>query len=368
MLVFRLALAPLGRVAARSGGSARGFPCSGPRPPSPCSSSRCGTGSGRRSCRRRSSVLRRHCRGVAAAPLSRRAGARVAGGAPDRVLRRARAAVDRVLSLARRCRRPRAPAAGRDALCARGGQPAAQPAAAARTKRSRRSTPSPISPIWSAPASRRIDRPAVDRCGVSGVVAHGAGQSALHVGRAARRVGHAGQPLRAEAAAGRRARRIYQEASCEWEIFEEVSPFFAEERRLLHAGRGDLRRTGPADARRVVGSIVVHVMLDYSNLSFISAQSPYVALLRAPRHERTEPAPREAVEFTVYGWSRRPLYMSGAIRLAADRRRVPARVRVARAVLGDGVSAATPSTRSTSSTIAARSTRWAIRGRARSAI
>ena len=103
-------------------------------------------------------------------------------------------------------------------------------------------------------------------------------------------------------------RQPVQEASCAWEIFEEVSPFFAEERRLLHAGRAICSE---GDRQRMVGSIVVHVMLDYSNLSFISAQSPYVELLRGPGQERAEQAPREAVEFTVYGWSRRPLYMSG---------------------------------------------------------
>ena len=46
-------------------------------------------------------------------------------------------------------------------------------------------------------------------------------------------------------------------------------------------------------------------------------------------------SPRDAVEFTVYGWSRRPLYMSGRSAWPLDRRHVPARVRVARAVLGD---------------------------------
>jgi signal transduction histidine kinase len=101
-------------------------------------------------------------------------------------------------------------------------------------------------------------------------------------------------------------RPIYQESSCEWELFGEVSPFFAEERRLLHAGRG-ICVDGPS-GREVVGAIAIHLTLDYSNLSFISAQSPYTALLRGG--EITEPSPREAVEFTVYGWSRRPLYMS----------------------------------------------------------
>jgi signal transduction histidine kinase len=101
---------------------------------------------------------------------------------------------------------------------------------------------------------------------------------------------------------------IYQ-ATCEWETFEEVSPFFAEERRLLHAGKGICVDT--PDGQQVAGSIAIHVMLDYSNLSFITARSPYVALLRGQEERTTEPAPREAVEFNVYGWSRRPLYASG---------------------------------------------------------
>jgi signal transduction histidine kinase len=100
---------------------------------------------------------------------------------------------------------------------------------------------------------------------------------------------------------------IYQESSCEWELFEEVSPFFAEERRLLHAGRGIC--VDGALGREVVGAIAIHVTLDYSNLSFITAQSPYTALLRGG--DVTEPSPHQGVEFTVYGWSRRPLYMSG---------------------------------------------------------
>jgi signal transduction histidine kinase len=106
------------------------------------------------------------------------------------------------------------------------------------------------------------------------------------------------------------APQTYQEQTCQWEILGEVSPFFAEERQLLHAGRGIC--VDSADGHReVVGSIVVHAMLDYSNLSFISAQSPYVALVAQAGRPPTDVPARDAVEFTVYGWSRRPLYMSG---------------------------------------------------------
>ena len=103
--------------------------------------------------------------------------------------------------------------------------------------------------------------------------------------------------------------QISQEGACRWEVFGEASPFFAEQRILLHAGRA-ICVEGPRGRQLMVGSIVVHVMLDYSNLSFISAQSPYVALLRAGGGA-PDTAPRADIEFNMYGWSRRPLYMSG---------------------------------------------------------
>ncbi len=101
--------------------------------------------------------------------------------------------------------------------------------------------------------------------------------------------------------------QAWQEATCGWELFEEVSPFFAAERRLLHAGRGVC-----VDGQ-VVGSIVVHVVLDYANLPFLAAQNPYVALLGASESAVAagEGRAREDVAFVVYGWSRRPLYVSG---------------------------------------------------------
>jgi signal transduction histidine kinase len=97
--------------------------------------------------------------------------------------------------------------------------------------------------------------------------------------------------------------QAWQEASCEWELFEEVSPFFAEERRLLHAGRGVC-----VDGV-VVGSVVVHVVLDYANLPFLVAQQPYVALLAAGRG--LDAPARDDIAFAVYGWSRRPLFSAG---------------------------------------------------------
>jgi signal transduction histidine kinase len=93
------------------------------------------------------------------------------------------------------------------------------------------------------------------------------------------------------------------ETACDWGIVEEVSPLFSEERRLLHAGRALCLPDG-----RRAGSVVVHSLLDYGNLSFISAQNPYAAMMRSS--EPPEPRPRADVEFYVYGWSRRVLYSS----------------------------------------------------------
>ena len=96
------------------------------------------------------------------------------------------------------------------------------------------------------------------------------------------------------------------ERSCDWDLYEEVSPFFAEERRVLHAGRL-LCVPGSSEP---IGSIVVHVILDYENLPFIASRNPYVELLRPTDPIRAEGLSGRDVEYVVYGWSRTPLYSS----------------------------------------------------------
>jgi signal transduction histidine kinase len=96
-----------------------------------------------------------------------------------------------------------------------------------------------------------------------------------------------------------------QESTCTWDVYEEVAPFFAEERRVLHAGRALCAPDG-----RILGSLVVHAMLDWENLPFIASQSPYVELLRPADPLRGEGISGGDVEFAFYGWSRRPLYSS----------------------------------------------------------
>ncbi|MBF8300187.1 MAG: kinE 2, partial [Acidobacteria bacterium] len=96
------------------------------------------------------------------------------------------------------------------------------------------------------------------------------------------------------------------EQTCGWGVYEEVSPFFAEERRILHAGRALCDAAG-----RPAGAIVVHAMLDYANLPFILSQSPYVELMRPADPLRGEGISGRDVEFAFYGWSRTPIYASG---------------------------------------------------------
>jgi signal transduction histidine kinase len=96
-----------------------------------------------------------------------------------------------------------------------------------------------------------------------------------------------------------------EESTCTWDVYEEVAPFFAEERRVLHTGRAICAPDGS-----VRGSIVVHAILDYENLPLISAQSPYVELLRPTDPLRNEGVSGQDIEFAFYGWSRRPLYAS----------------------------------------------------------
>ena len=101
---------------------------------------------------------------------------------------------------------------------------------------------------------------------------------------------------------------------CDWDVFEEVSPFFAEERRLLHAGRAICVPDTEGRVRRA-GEVVVHLMLDYANLSFVSAQSPYVAVLRSANPAELAP-PAAPVDFAVFGWS-------GSVLFASDNRAWP---------------------------------------------
>jgi signal transduction histidine kinase len=101
-----------------------------------------------------------------------------------------------------------------------------------------------------------------------------------------------------------------EERSCDWDLYEEVAPFFAEERRILHAGRAFCSTTPGAAP---LGSIVVHALPDdYGNLPFISSRNPYVELLLPQDRLQREGLTGRDVEFAVYGWSRAPLYSNAS--------------------------------------------------------
>ena len=97
----------------------------------------------------------------------------------------------------------------------------------------------------------------------------------------------------------------YRDASCEWDVLDEVSPIGSSERRVLRASRAICAPGG-----RRLGTIVVRVMLDSRTLPFIRGESPYLSVLGPER--AGDGAPPRDIEFVAYGWSRVPLNTSGA--------------------------------------------------------
>ena len=97
----------------------------------------------------------------------------------------------------------------------------------------------------------------------------------------------------------------HQASACDWDLFDDVSPFGSTQRQVLRASRGICERGV------VRGSIVVRVMLDYRTLPFISSQNPYLEALRPDRQPLPEGAQGRDIEYVLYGWSRAPIYASG---------------------------------------------------------
>jgi signal transduction histidine kinase len=102
-------------------------------------------------------------------------------------------------------------------------------------------------------------------------------------------------------------------SGCKWDVFGEAAPFGSEERNMLHAEK-KICSAESGTPPVAVGSIVVHVVVDYRTLPFITSQNPYIELFRRP----DSAAPREGatatqVETVIYGWGLGPIYMSGRI-------------------------------------------------------
>ena len=102
----------------------------------------------------------------------------------------------------------------------------------------------------------------------------------------------------------------WQGGNCDWEVFGEVLPLGAQERRTLHAERAVCVTSDRGAVP--VGAIVVHVMLDYRTLPFLSSQNPYFELFRVAQ-EPVESARGHGrnIELAIYGWGLHPIFVSG---------------------------------------------------------
>ncbi|HXE79800.1 MAG TPA: ATP-binding protein [Vicinamibacterales bacterium] len=107
--------------------------------------------------------------------------------------------------------------------------------------------------------------------------------------------------------AGAAATQQWTETSCNWDVFGEPLAG-TEDRVLLHAGRGICSEDG---AGPPVGAIVVHVMLDYATLPFLSTAAPYSDLFEAGG-ARTDAYGRP-IEFAIYGWGRTPIFATAEL-------------------------------------------------------
>ncbi|MGE3578030.1 MAG: HAMP domain-containing protein, partial [Vicinamibacterales bacterium] len=95
------------------------------------------------------------------------------------------------------------------------------------------------------------------------------------------------------------------DSGCDWSISEEVLPFFGEDRRVWRAARAVCRGDGTAS-----GFITIQATVDRSDLPFLAPVRPYAELQRRPGHLPARDMLGHDVEYTVYGWSGRPLYAS----------------------------------------------------------
>jgi signal transduction histidine kinase len=106
------------------------------------------------------------------------------------------------------------------------------------------------------------------------------------------------------------ATALQSSAGCDWDVYVEVSPFGAEERRMLHAERR-ICVTDAAGFRTVQGAIILHVLFAYEALPFMTSQDPYFEVLRAADTSHKEGTAGGSVEVAIYGWGLQPVYTSG---------------------------------------------------------
>ncbi len=100
--------------------------------------------------------------------------------------------------------------------------------------------------------------------------------------------------------------------SCDWERFAEPLPIGSDERPVLHAERGICAVNEATGERGPVGTIIIHIALDFRTLPFITSQSPYVELLRPSQPGAFREVSRgNDLRVAIYGWGLQPLYTSG---------------------------------------------------------
>jgi signal transduction histidine kinase len=101
-------------------------------------------------------------------------------------------------------------------------------------------------------------------------------------------------------------------SACGWDKpFAEPLPIGSDERPVLHAERG-ICAVNDTGERRPVGTIIVHIALDFRTLPFITSQSPYFELLRPSQPGAFRDASRgNDLRVAIYGWGLQPLYTSG---------------------------------------------------------
>jgi signal transduction histidine kinase len=100
--------------------------------------------------------------------------------------------------------------------------------------------------------------------------------------------------------------------SCDWERFAEPLPIGSDERPVLHAERGICAVDGATGEPRAVGTIIIHIALDFRTLPFITSQSPYFELLRPSQPGAFREVSRgNDLRVAIYGWGLQPLYTSG---------------------------------------------------------
>jgi hypothetical protein len=114
--------------------------------------------------------------------------------------------------------------------------------------------------------------------------------------------------------------QTYRAGGCGWEpTFGLAVPFGSEERRMLHAELGICAPASPGSRlMRIVGTIVVHVMLDYRTLPFLTSQTPYLEIFRGRSPQADEVARGADVELVIYGWGHLPIYTSGTSAWSLD--------------------------------------------------